>query len=81
MESERSSLGASFVEVMCFDKKCAKREGFKILHLNHKGYESNGALSVTPEELAKAEKIGLEHERTTHHEVKIVEGQLEGKVY
>lgn len=55
--------------------------GPKILHYTHKGYEHNGAQPITLQELEKASKIGIEHEKNTHHEVRMIEGQLEGRIY
>jgi hypothetical protein len=79
MKSESIRLGASFVEVLC--DTCPSRMGATILHYTHKGYESQGAEPVTERELKKATKIGIEHEKNTHHEVRMIEGQLEGRVY
>lgn len=79
MKSERSALGASYVVVYC--DTCPSRMGAKILHYTHKGYESQGAEPVTERELKKATKIGIEHEKNTHYEVRMIEGQLEGRIY
>lgn len=79
MKSERIALGASFVVVYC--DTCPSETGAKTIHYLHKGYESQGAEPVTERELKKATKIGIEHEKNTHHEVRLIEGQLEGKIY
>ena len=79
MKSERSALGASYVIVYC--DTCPSSVGAKILHYNHKGYESQGAKPMFPQELDHARNAGLTHEKQTHHEVRMIEGQLEGRIY
>lgn len=79
MRNEQIRLGASFVEVLC--NTCRSVTGAKILYTQHKGYESKGAEPVTPEELLKGERVAREHEKITGHETRLIEGQLEGRIY
>jgi hypothetical protein len=81
MKSERSALGASYVIVYCDSPECHTRIGPKIIYYKHKGYEHEGAKPMFPQELDHARNAGLTHEKQTHHEVRMIEGQLEGKIY
>jgi len=79
MKSERSALGASYVIVYC--DECPSRIGAKVIYYKHKGYEHDGAKPIFPQELDHARNAGLTHEKQTHHEVRMIEGQLEGRIY
>jgi hypothetical protein len=81
MKSERSQLGASYAIVYCDSPECHTSVGPKILHYNHKGYEHNGAKPMFPEELNRAVNVALKHEKETGHETRMIEGQLEGRIY
>jgi len=79
MKNERMKLGASFIKVIC--NTCRDTNGAKIIYSLHKGYESQGAKAVTSGEIEHAKGIAINHENTTGHETRLIEGQLEGRIY